>query len=239
MKMSADRISGLILNRVFVGKRASQMDGINEIVSRLKFIGKIMPDEKMSVDKLQMQPNDWYTTLRRTFIDRESRRKTLRFISATIDSAFELIKLHRRSEQQSDQTLCINIGTDLRNAVIGISHLMKTYSGDTKFTCDLDVLSGAIIRKLADCNLPIECGTDTSPALPPQTPQISHAPRTPFGTPLLETPMQGTPNQGTPMGTPRILIMGTPLQGTPMQGTPNQEASEKGGPPSPLQLREE
>jgi hypothetical protein len=153
--MCANHIGGAILNTVLSGKGANQMDGLNEVISRLKFIGRIQADEKLSTDRIQMQPNSWFTTFLRTLSQRDSRKETFRFLSGTVDSAFELINLHKLSPMPSHQQMCIEVGEDLLNAKSGIRNLMETYKADDKFICDLDVLLSSITRRLSDCGLAI------------------------------------------------------------------------------------
>ena len=61
---------------------------------------------------------------------------------------FEILKFYEKSTKTSDQIMCANLITDLKNSKNGLSNLKETYTLDVKFVCDLDTLLQTIDAKL-------------------------------------------------------------------------------------------
>jgi hypothetical protein len=125
-----------------------RMDTNKEIVSRLKFIGRIQKGEKINTRHMYVQQDGLTTTISRTFINQDNRANCLSFIQDTISKAFELLSLYERSDRESDILICLNIVKDIQNAKVGINNIKETYMVDVKFTCDLDTLMEFIDARL-------------------------------------------------------------------------------------------
>ena len=125
-----------------------RMDSNKEIVSRLKFIGKIQKGEKINTRYMFVQQDGLTTTISRTFINQDNRANCLSFIQDTVSKAFELLSLYERSDRESDILICLNIVKDIQNAKAGINNIKDTYMADVKFSCDLDTLMEFIDARL-------------------------------------------------------------------------------------------
>lgn len=121
-----------------------------ELLSKLKFLSKIQPSEKVSLRDMKMYPDDMITTLLRTVFRDNSRAKTLTFIQDTIDKAFEVINNYRKSDKPSDIIMVKNIIEDIRNSKLGLNNLKETYTDDRKFCCDIDIILECIDAKLIE-----------------------------------------------------------------------------------------
>jgi hypothetical protein len=126
----------------------SRMDSNKEIVSRLKFIGRIQKGEKINTRYMYVQQDSLTTTLSRTFINQDNRANCLSFIQDTISKAFELLSLYERSDRESDMMICLNIVKDIQSAKNGINNIKDTYMIDIKFVCDIDTLVEFIDARL-------------------------------------------------------------------------------------------
>ena len=124
------------------------MDGTKEIISRLKFVGRINKGEKLNTQYVFVQPDDMVTRLSRTFYNKDNRSKTLGFIRSTIDRTFEIIQALIISQDASDICTLNNMLIDLKQSKNGILNLKDTYSTDLKFCCDLDTIVQDIDAKL-------------------------------------------------------------------------------------------
>lgn len=131
------------------------MDTNKEVISRLKFIGKINKDEKINVRYMFVQPDDIATRLSRTFYNKDNRGNTLNFIRTTIDRSFEIISTYMTSEKEFERKMCENIVRDLRCAKNGITNLKGTYVTDIKFCCDMDTILQDIDAKLTGLEQPL------------------------------------------------------------------------------------
>jgi len=116
-----------------------------EVISRLKFIGHIEKDEKINVKHVFREADTIYTKISRSFIHRDNRQNSLRFIKDVITRAFELLEIHKH---RGEYEFCKSIITDLVKARTGIQNLRLTYIEDTKFCCDMDVILETINAKL-------------------------------------------------------------------------------------------
>lgn len=117
-----------------------------EITSKLKFISKIQPGEKINTKPyLSIVNDDWFTAFFRKFYNLESRTQTVQFISEIISSAFQIIEQIRiTSKNQSfdiDTTnILLNLYKDLISSKEGIQNLIKTYKNDKIVICQLETI---------------------------------------------------------------------------------------------------
>lgn len=127
------------------------METNKEILSRIKFLGKIQIGEKINLKYMYVQEDGLLTQLSRT-IFQDNRNKTLIFIQDTINKAFELLKCYEKSKKISDQIMCSNLVKDLNGSKAGLANLKETYNLDIKFCCDIDTLLQMIDAKLSETN---------------------------------------------------------------------------------------
>jgi len=148
-----------IIFTAFKGSRTTikRMEGSNEIISRLKFIGCLKTGEKINTRHMYVQPDGISTKISRTFFYQDNRNNALSFVKETINRSFELLLYLERSERESDKILCTNLVKDLHQAKKGLVHLKDTYISDTMFKCDMDTLLENIDARLKD--LDIKYGT--------------------------------------------------------------------------------
>jgi hypothetical protein len=130
------------------GNIANKMDSNQEIISKLKFIGKIKKGEKINTRHMYVQPDGLSTSIIRTFIYQDNRGNVLNFCQETISRAFELLVTYERSEKNTEQVLFGHLLTDLQQATNGLANLKFTYIADTKFCCDMDTLLQIITARL-------------------------------------------------------------------------------------------
>lgn len=136
------------------------MDSNQEIISRLKFIGKINKGEKINTRHMYVQPDGLGTMISRTFLYQDNRGNTLNFCQETINRSFELLITYERSTVPSEKSLGRNLMADLRQAIVGLTNLKYTYTTDTKFCCDMDTL-------LENINARLEGFAEVLPPSPP------------------------------------------------------------------------
>ena len=120
-----------------------------EIVSRLKFIGRLKKGERIDVSSMNVLRPSIFTSLYRTFVHRENRQCTLHFIRDTFSSAFEAVEELEDSTRDKDKQRLRSTLADIRGAIPGIRSIQCTYSGDSKFCCDLETVEQFVTSKLA------------------------------------------------------------------------------------------
>jgi hypothetical protein len=130
------------------GNNLNKMDSNQEIVSKLKFIGKIKKGEKINTRHMYVQPDGLGTSIIRTFIYQDNRGNVLNFCQETISRAFELLVTYERSENNTEHVLFSHLLVDLQQATTGLMNLKFTYIADTKFCCDMDTLLQIITARL-------------------------------------------------------------------------------------------
>lgn len=124
------------------------MDGNQEIISRLKFIGRLKKGEKINTRYMYVQPDCIGTTISRTFAYQDNRGNALNFCQETINRAFELLVTYERSDKYPEKVLFGRLLEDLQESVTGLTNLKFTYICDTKFCCDMDTLLESVLAKL-------------------------------------------------------------------------------------------
>ena len=146
------RIASIALNTLKDSSNyiVNRMDNNQEIISRLKFIGKLKKGEKVNTRHMYVQPDGFGTSLSRTFVYQDNRGNALNFCQETITRAFELLITYERSDKHDEQVLFGHLLNDLQHATAGLTNLKFTYVTDTKFCCDMDTLLQSITAKL-DC----------------------------------------------------------------------------------------
>jgi hypothetical protein len=118
-----------------------------EIITKLKFLSKIQPGEKINTKPyLSIVNDDWITSLFRKFYNFESRSETVQFINETVASTFQIIeqiKVTSRNIQidaTDTENILNNLYKDLVGAKNGIANLIKTYKADKIVICQLETI---------------------------------------------------------------------------------------------------
>lgn len=118
----------------------NSMESDKEVISRLKFIGKIQKGEKINVKYMFVQPEGIITRLSRTLVNQCNRQNTLNFIRNTVKRSFEIITVYLDSDVESQIHICKHVIQDLELSKKGILNIKSTYIDDLKVCCDLDTL---------------------------------------------------------------------------------------------------
>ncbi len=134
----------------------NSMESDKEVISRLKFIGKIQKGEKINVKYMFVQPEGIATRISRTLINQCNRQNTLNFVRNTIKRTFEIIKNYRDSKNESHLHICNHIIYDLKQSQKGIVNIKHTYINDLKVCCDLDTLLQEIEAFISTIEMEIE-----------------------------------------------------------------------------------
>lgn len=130
--------------------KVNRMDSNQEIISRLKFIGRIKKGEKINTRHMYVQPDGLGTSFSRTFVYQDNRGNALNFVQETISRSFELLVTYERNDGKSNDTLYNNLTKDLMNAIVGLTNLKFTYINDVKFCCDMDTLLENVKARIAN-----------------------------------------------------------------------------------------
>ena len=122
-----------------------------ETMSRLKFIGRIKKGERIDVGNLTLMRPSIFTSLYRTFINRDNRTNSLHFIRETVSSAFDMAEYLEANMDscEANKQMLRNLLADIRGALLGIQSVKCTYSGDTKFCCDIEIIEQLINAKFS------------------------------------------------------------------------------------------
>ena len=128
------------------------MDLDNDVISKLKFIGKIQKGDKINVKNMNVQSDGLMTRFTRGFIYFDNRQNTLTFIHNTVKKSFEIIQHHLNSKQTFDKIIFENMVKDLKDSVKGMENLKDTYMNDIMFCCKLDTLIEEIRARLTEIN---------------------------------------------------------------------------------------
>ena len=116
------------------------MESDKEVISRLKFIGKVQKGEKINVKYMFIQPEGIATKISRSLINHCNRQNTLNFVCNTIKRSFEIVKTYKASKIDSHKHIYEHIIQDIDQSKKGIINFKNTYLDDLKMGCDLDTL---------------------------------------------------------------------------------------------------
>lgn len=123
---------------------------MKKIISNLKFLGSLKPNDKFNSKFLYVQPDGIFTRITRTFFSYDNRNNALKFIEETINSSFEVLSHYELSNKPSDKSMCENIVKDLISSKAGITSLKMTYNEDIRFCCDIETLIQMLDSRMLD-----------------------------------------------------------------------------------------
>lgn len=120
-------------------------------VSKLKFISKIEPGEKIDTQSLTIVSYSLATRFYRCLFSRgESRETTFKFINEIVTKAFNLLYHYTSSDIDNENSTRINeIITSLEKSITGLKNLVETYYTDRMYTSRIDTLINSIVSKTA------------------------------------------------------------------------------------------
>ena len=95
-----------------------------ELISKIKFISKIKPGEKVNTrGGFFIQNDSLLSKLSRSFYYQDTRTNTINFLSETLLQVFHLLKLYSTTKKVSDISMCNNVIEDIINMKKGIVNL--------------------------------------------------------------------------------------------------------------------
>lgn len=125
---------------------------IEKISSKLKFISKIEPGQKISVKSNYIQNNTYYTSVVR-YLTGEDREKVYSFICDVIQDSFSVLDSLSDSSNDYDIKICRNMIADLIDLKPGLDNLKKTYHKDKNYVSKMETLTQNLDVKIEElCN---------------------------------------------------------------------------------------
>ena len=178
----------------------------DEVLSGLKLIGKIQPDQKLFLNPTVSLGSDSYlSAIIRSFTQDNNRNCTFGFLSAIIDKSFDILAdFHKEKDDVYSKDQKKNLIEDLIKCRDGIYKLSMTYGYDIKMVCDLELLVQKINSKLLlfgvdTNNLPQGDMPDSLPLAKPELVRQNAVevvkkpvkePEPPFGAPPVADPVK-------------------------------------------------
>ena len=121
-----------------------------EIISKLKFLGRIGKGEKINVKELILQTEGWVTAAKRTVWTVDNRNNAMSFIQTTIQSGFNLLDSLIKQGSLGNKQIAQSMVVDIEHACAGIGNLKTTYSDDVFFCCGIDTYMQTIKAKITE-----------------------------------------------------------------------------------------
>lgn len=115
-------------------------DSRHQALTRLKFIGKLQPGDKIDSKNIKVESTSLWTPIKRLFLTGDSRDTSLDFFRSTIERCLEILAGKLSSAAVSDKIFCAHTLKDLIRAVNGLQNSQKTYSNDNFTCCELEVI---------------------------------------------------------------------------------------------------
>jgi hypothetical protein len=122
---------------------------ILETLSKLRFLAKIRPGEKIDVPSLTMSEDTWRTRFYRTFFSGQSRQSTYGFLAETFDVADALAKECKTSLNEHSLSYFSMLLESMKAAREGCSNLLNTYNEDRMYVASLQTLLDTVDVKIS------------------------------------------------------------------------------------------
>jgi len=126
----------------------------SSVMTKIKFIGTIQPNEKVNVKQMCIQEDTLFTSFFRT-IYQESHDSTIRFFENTYEDVFALlfrtveqIKTNINKNTSSLLSLCKTIVKDIQRSFVGIKNVQVTYKENRMVKCRLETLTQLVENRL-------------------------------------------------------------------------------------------
>lgn len=120
---------------------------LESVVSKLKFISKIEPQQKINTTELFIREPGWQTTILRSINPGETRESTLLFLKDTVDTAISLSLLYQRYNDQFHQNILNMLKDALKECKHGLDNLCITYTSDRMYVSKIETLKQIIDTK--------------------------------------------------------------------------------------------
>jgi hypothetical protein len=124
---------------------------VQDIVSKLRFISKLKPGEKLNVATLTITGGRWFD-LHRFRNESESRDKTLEFIKKVVDDALEITSRCFINRSKFAHYIGRMILESLQESKEGIHSLEKTYEADRMFVSRIEAFERIMNAKIDGIN---------------------------------------------------------------------------------------
>lgn len=129
---------------------------IKNLVSKLRFIAKVNPGEKLNVKELFVRDNNvvWQRFLRTMrdkvlWEDGESKESTQAFVEAVTDEAINLICYYRSDKTNDFNNQIADLLTrNLEEAIKGMESLIETYKDDRIYSSKIEAMMGTLTLRL-------------------------------------------------------------------------------------------
>lgn len=125
---------------------------VNDTLSKLRFIAKIKPGDKLDINSMTLMEDSWSTTVYRTYrsivAKKESKSDALEFFRTVIGEAFDLATKYLSSNDKFFLDIGVQIVELLQLAKVGINNHIQTYTHDSFHTAKVESLITILDTKL-------------------------------------------------------------------------------------------
>ena len=119
-----------------------------DILSKLRFIAKLLPGERVNVGELKISEDGYYSSFCR-WRHAEGRDVTLKFLRQTVSEALDLASSNLRRPEPFYQRIGEMILKTLEESRAGMTSLSKTYEDDRMFVSRVETLRDMVGVKVA------------------------------------------------------------------------------------------
>lgn len=131
---------------------------VQDVVSKLKFLSKLQPGEKLQVNGLSVVENSWFGKIYRHLTSKgktakeilESREISLTFISELCESALKLALSVVDKDGTCQQEIWHMTISNLKEFQPGIKNLMVSYETDRLFVAKVDTFISILNAKIKE-----------------------------------------------------------------------------------------
>ena len=122
-----------------------------EVMSKISFISKLRPGEKIDISSLTIQPDTLSTSVYRTvFANGESRGVTYEYVQTAIFEGLDLSQKFIKKGDVTSKKMSDMIINNLLESKNGQESLKKTYISDRMFVSKMEILIATMGVKIAE-----------------------------------------------------------------------------------------
>lgn len=121
-----------------------------ELISKLKFISKLRPGQKINTHSMTIQEDTYYNSIIRTIFS-DNRENAINMFKSILDKSYDTLKSLKQRNQQDLFALFVK---NITACITGLKAFKDTYKNDSLTTSKVEVIIDKIKLVLHSFNVP-------------------------------------------------------------------------------------
>lgn len=121
-----------------------------ELISKLKFISKLKPGQKINTHSMTIQEDTYYNSIMRTLFS-DNRENAINMFKSILDKSYDTLTSLKSKNRQDLFNLFVK---NITNCIAGLKAFKDTYKNDSLTTSKIEVIIDKIRLVLHSFNVP-------------------------------------------------------------------------------------